>query len=252
MIKRYISEETKKKISESHKGKIHSDKTKRKMSEIRKEKYRSEEFKLKMSESHKGIAPWNKGKTGLKPTFLGKHHTEEAKRKISEKQKGKIVKPFSIEHRRKMSESKKGERIPRIETLCATCQKKIFRLPSKLKKDRNFCSYKCQGIWAKKNMKQRDTSIEIIIENTLKKQNIPYLKQVPILGIAIVDFLLSNRIIVQCDGDYWHKNRKDKDIAQDVLLNFKGYTVIRLTEKEINTSINKCLKKIANALTVVP
>ena len=64
------SDETKRKISESHKGIPQSDETKRKISETLKGHIVSEETKHKMSESQKG-----------------KHnitHSEEAKRKMSE------------------------------------------------------------------------------------------------------------------------------------------------------------------------
>ena len=44
--------------------------------------HHSEEAKKKMSESHKGKEPWNKGKKDVQ------HHSEETKKKISEKMKG--------------------------------------------------------------------------------------------------------------------------------------------------------------------
>ena len=66
-----VSAETKKKISESRKGKHFSEETKKKMSESQKGKHLSEETKKKISESHKG-----------------KHLSEETRRKLSESQKG--------------------------------------------------------------------------------------------------------------------------------------------------------------------
>ena len=72
-------EESKKKISESKKGKPRSEETIKKMSESKKGKHCSEETKKKISESLKGHTPWNKGKK----------HSEEAKRKMSEVRKGK-------------------------------------------------------------------------------------------------------------------------------------------------------------------
>ena len=65
-------EESKKKISESKKGKPRSEETKRKCSEANKGKHLSEERKRKISESKKN-----------------KHHSEEHKRKISESGKGR-------------------------------------------------------------------------------------------------------------------------------------------------------------------
>ena len=67
-----FSEETKKKLSEAHKGKTHSEESKRKMSEVNKGKTLSEEHKIKLSEAKKG-----------------KTFSEESKRKMSEAHKGK-------------------------------------------------------------------------------------------------------------------------------------------------------------------
>ena len=91
-----MSEEAKRKSSESHKGKKMSEEAKRNMSESRKGTKLSEETKQKMSESHKG-------------TKL----SEESKQKISEKNKGRVAwnkgKKASEETKRKQSESMKGK-----------------------------------------------------------------------------------------------------------------------------------------------
>jgi hypothetical protein len=103
----------------------------------------SEEIRRKMSESRKGLIPWNKGKKsseehkknvsiGLKnqsketrlkmlrkrseslkgnKNSLGYKHTTETKQKMSEARKGKKLPKLSEEHRRKISEAQKGRKL---------------------------------------------------------------------------------------------------------------------------------------------
>jgi hypothetical protein len=81
------SEETKRRISESHKGIRPSEDSKKKMSDSRKAKF-----------------------SGKNHPFFGKHHSEETKKKISDSENGKEI-PESV--RKKMSE---GHKNPSIET----------------------------------------------------------------------------------------------------------------------------------------
>jgi len=90
------TEETKKKISESGKGRIVSEETRLKISKIHKGKFVSEESKRKNSEAHKGINNPNYGKHHSEETRLrigrgnkGKKQTEEAKLKMSRFHKGR-------------------------------------------------------------------------------------------------------------------------------------------------------------------
>jgi len=101
MFGRHHREETKRKISESSKGKKIPKEHYEKLRALFKGKKLSEEVKRKMSEAHKGE----------KNHMYGKHHSEETKRKISEALKGKPAWnkgiPRSEETKKKMSETKK-------------------------------------------------------------------------------------------------------------------------------------------------
>jgi len=140
----------------------------------------------------------------------------------------------------------------RVKRICKTCKKEFLVKPSIIKKNEGiFCSHKCSGLWVKKNMPNKETSIERAIGESLKKYNIPYIKQCPIENITIADFLLPDRIVIQCDGDYWHRSlkRKNKDINQDFILGFRGYRIFRFKEKEINKSADRCILKILKEKT---
>jgi hypothetical protein len=63
----------------------------------------SEETKKKISESLKGKVPWNKGKTQYRPK--GIKHSEETKKKLSEQRKGKKL---SKSHRQAISDGNSG------------------------------------------------------------------------------------------------------------------------------------------------
>lgn len=97
-----LSEETKKRISESHQGekhnmygKHHSEKTKLKMSMTRKGRKFTKEHKRNMSKHHAD----NRGENS---PWYGKHHSNETKKKISEANQGRV---FSEEHKQKISEN---------------------------------------------------------------------------------------------------------------------------------------------------
>ena len=99
------SEETKKKISDAHKGKHHSAESKKKMSDARKGKHISEEIKKKLSEARKGKQFSEEHKKKLSEAKKGKHRSDETKKKIGEALKGKQK---SEEAKKKLSEANKG------------------------------------------------------------------------------------------------------------------------------------------------
>ena len=92
-----------------------------------KDKHHSTETRKKMSEAHKGKQAWNKGipqsaetrkkmseaHKGENNYWFGKHHSAEARKKISEANKGEnhplFGKHHSEETRNKMSEANKGK-----------------------------------------------------------------------------------------------------------------------------------------------
>ena len=119
---KHLSEEHRKKLRDAGKGRHHSEESKKKISDANKEKHRSEETKKKISEVKKKLYS-----SGMKHPMLGKHHSEEARKKMSENHwdcSGEnhymFGKHHSEETKKKISDKKKG--IPNEK-----CSKKILQ-----------------------------------------------------------------------------------------------------------------------------
>lgn len=135
---KHHSEETRQKMSESRKGRKYSEETKKKLSESRKGdkhhlfgKHHSEETKSKLSKANKGKLVGEKnpmyGKYGDKNPFYGKHHSEETISKLSEIHRRENL---SDETRKKMSKSQKGlkagEKHPRAKKVICIETQEVF------------------------------------------------------------------------------------------------------------------------------
>ena len=137
---------------------------------------------------------------------------------------------------------------PKIKCTCKNCGKTFYVYPYRVKDGNGiFCCSRCTGIWNYKHHKNKDTSIELKIEDELKRRNIYYQKQIPLCSVTVVDFYLPQwRIVIYCDGDYWHSKpgAKERDNNQDFILSFNGFNVFRFTGSEIRKSSAKCIQKI--------
>ena len=146
------------------------------------------------------------------------------------KLKGKSRPPFSLSWRKNLSKSHKGK-------------------PSPMKgKNHTEEAKRKNREWHVNNpfRKYRNTSIELKIEEELRRRNIDYQKQVPLFGVTIVDFLLRNKIAIYCDGDYWHNRPevKVRDKRQNKILKENGFRIFRFSEHEINESPKRCIDQI--------
>ena len=147
---------------------------------------------------------------------------------------------------------------------CSICKKPVTR--EQLRARKSCCSKKCRKESHSRNGKrnrmkqkipQKDTSIEVIIQNMLTKLDInffthQYIKEIEHsyqCDILIpVQKGINQKTIIECDGDYWHANlqvyplykfsekilkHKEQDKLRTEELIKKGFRVIRLWENEI-------------------
>lgn len=155
------------------------------------------------------------------------------------------------------SKSRTGKGNPlwkkKVKVNCKVCNKEREILPSRLAIGKGlFCSKRCKVIFENCHRKTNGTCIELAIEQELIKRKIQHEKQVVIsIAKTVVDFLLPNKIVIYCDGVYWHKSERAKkkgvpsrDCRQDFLLGMNGYKVFRFTDIEIMKSARRCVNKV--------
>ena len=69
----------------------------------------------------------------------------------------------------------------------------------------------------------------------------------PIFNYYQTDFVSEKyKIIIECDGDYWHSlpKVKNRDLIKNELANKNNYYMLRFWEHEINQDIEGCINFI--------
>ena len=148
---------------------------------------------------------------------------------------------FSEEHRRKLSEARKGNKriigkkhSEETKRKLSESHKEFYKLHPE-KHPLYICSKK--GFIS---------SIEKKVKNILDELKIPYEPQFPIEEYFVDFAILDKKIIIECDGDYWHSlsGIPEYDKKRQIDLENLGWGVIRFSETEINNNIKKVENKI--------
>lgn len=219
---------------------------------------------------------------------LGQHHTQETKDRISASVKracreGRL---FNEQHRRNISLShkgklpsalekskfKKGSPSPRKGVKLSGEIRKKLSFAHKGKKNPKLSRYLKKypripwnkgkhGIYSKETIDKirkarlrqkipfEYTDIERAIEQLLEELQIPYVHSFNLGDKFLCDFAIpSARLIIECDGDYWHSlpQMKRRDRAKDAYAKKCGWIVLRLSENHILNDITSCKHIIIN------
>jgi len=104
------------------------------------------------------------------------------------------------------------------------------------------------------NIIKGDTSIELAVQKELRERNIPFksncflhLKDGKEKVVLCPDlYLKEHRIVVECDGSYWHSTpyQIERDKYKDRIYKENGYTVIRLPEVDIKKDVSESADRI--------
>ena len=119
--------------------------------------------------------------------------------------------------------------------------------------------------WVMSRIRSKDTKIEKKTASLLRKNKIRYRRFPKIFGSP--DFVVEKKLLVFCDGDFWHgyryekKKKPPKKFWRDKIernmerdrkvgrkLRVDGWSVVRLWEHDIETSPEKCVGKIRRCL----
>jgi DNA mismatch endonuclease Vsr len=139
-----------------------------------------------------------------------------------------------------------SEKVRKAGIKCSISHKEQWRILPFEEKERR------RKLWASQALKCRKkrTSIELIVDEWLNDLGVVFQTQVQ-MGRWIPDFYIpSKKVVIECDGDYWHcsphrydrslanevqRKNMDRDARKDVFLCGNGIRVIRLWENEIRS-----------------
>jgi len=229
------------------KGEHISEETKLKMKESAKKVWSSSQLKKKQSLSQKG----EKNSMWGKENKWG-HHTPESNKKNSESNKGRIPwnkgVPCREETKIKLSKANKGNPCPMKGKKHSEATKKKMsenhadfsgeKSPMFGKPMSNITKEKIKLKRAKQVLPLKDSSIEVKIQNFLKQLEVEFFthQYIKIKHGYQCDILIpSKNLVIECDGDYWHKypigNEIDHIRTKELIE--KGFKVLRLWEHKI-------------------
>jgi len=119
--------------------------------------------------------------------------------------------------------------------------------------------------WVMSRIRSRDTGIEKKTAQLLRKNKIHYRRYPKVFGSP--DFVVEKKLLVFCDGDFWHgyryakKKKPPKKFWRDKIernmerdrtvtrkLRADGWPVVRLWEHDIERNPGSCLRKIKKML----
>lgn len=156
------------------------------------------------------------------------------------------------EHRKKMHLSTPPKNI-KVEQHCKYCGVSFWIYPSRIKDGRG--AYCCRPHAHAGNLLRfangERTDIEIAMAVAMRERGVIYQEQVMMFDKFLVDFLIPlSMLIVQCDGLYWHDRpaAKARDKGQDAYFKQCGYRVLRFTDKQIYSDVDKCINAVLAAI----
>lgn len=116
-------------------------------------------------------------------------------------------------------------RRPPLMVECQTCGKEFRKSACD---NTRFCSVSCVRQY------MGETQLEARVRVTLEALGVGFTQEYPFRRWSI-DFAIPDRkIAIEADGDYWHTILADRDARRDAAMSAAGWTVVRLSEADVN------------------
>lgn len=203
----------------------------------------TDEAKAKIREARKKQTPWNKGKKGGVPWNKGLSKDNNVilaafAESVKGKARAKRSKPYTPEERQNRSAAKRGDKNPakrpEVREKIRQSMLRVYRDRPEILENR-----KPAGI---NQFSDGFTSIEKPVADELDRLGIHFLHNQKV-GRYFVDFLVQGRVVIECDGEYWHRDGQ-KERRRDSALHAKGLFVFHLSGKEILRDAVACVRRV--------
>lgn len=198
-----------------------SEETKKKISNTLKKKWKEKEYRENMCNAHKHELP-EEWKNNISKGMKGVKKSEETRRKFSEYQSNR---PKSVKQKQVKSWKKQWKGLTKEEQLERL--KPWIEAGHEANKDGKFL---------------KPSSIEIIVKEQLDELGIKYIQQKRVSDGErnyFLDFYIPRyKLVIECNGDYWHnlpdKKERDKNLKEYV--ESTGRKIIFIWEHEIKNN----------------
>lgn len=205
----------------------------------------SEEAKTKIRVARaKQDKVWNKGiKTGLIPWNKGlcaetDSRMAEISKKLAVVRRGKKRGPLSSDTKRKLGEGRRGAKNwvkrPEVREKIRQSVIRMYREHPEILENRKRCG--------RNQFSGEMSSLEEIIATVMDALGVPYIHNAR-AGRFWADFIIFDRVIVECDGAYWHQD-EEKERRRDQYLHEKGFFVFHLKEEDILKDPVECVRRL--------
>jgi very-short-patch-repair endonuclease len=228
-----VSAETRAKISAARMGQSHpqSAETRAKISAAKKGRARSEEHGRALGASLSRSAKAAAHRERIVAAQRGVPLSAEHRAKVGAGGVGRVK---SEAERKKLSVSLRGlKRTPEQRRRISESRKAIYANETKADRLVRLAAWMAAG--KKAAMRANPSNLERSVGALLSRLGIEHEPQKPILRYVADFYVPSRNLIIECDGEYWHRNKQDYDRRRDADIRALGYDILRLPGKVIES-----------------